>query len=55
MDVICNKFYFGEIQEEVIGQCTEQGISAPRTESLSFYQYPAPEKETGRVVEEMPF
>ena len=36
--VICNKFYFGEAQEEVLDQCTEQGISVPRTEGLSFYQ-----------------
>ena len=38
LDVICNKFYLGEVQEEALGQCTEQGISAPRKEVLSLYQ-----------------
>ena len=35
LDVICNKFYFGEVQEDVPGQCSGQGISAPRKEGLS--------------------
>ena len=53
LDVICNRFYFGEVQEEVLVQCTEQGISAPRTEDLSYYQQSASERETSRVVEEI--
>ena len=53
LDVICNRFYFGEVQEEVLVQCTEQGISAPRIEDLSYYQQSASERETSRVVEEI--
>ena len=30
LDVICNRFYFGEVQEEVLGQCSGQGILLPR-------------------------
>ena len=45
-EVVCNRFYFGEIQEEVIGQCTGQAISAPRTEGLSAYPWPSLEKKT---------
>ena len=45
LDVICNRFYFGEVQEKVLGQCSRQGISAPRTESLSVYQQSVPEKK----------
>ena len=26
LDVMCNKFYFGEVQEDVLGQCSGQGI-----------------------------
>ena len=25
MDVVCNKFYFGEVQERVLDKCSEQG------------------------------
>ena len=53
MDVTCNRFYFGEVQEEVLGQCSGQGISAPRKEGLSVYQWSVSEKKTSRVVEEM--
>ena len=45
LDVICNRFYFGEVQEEVLGQCSGQGISAPREEGLSVYQWSDPEKK----------
>ena len=45
LEVVCNRFYFGEIQEEVIGQCTGQAISAPRTEGLSAYPWPSLEKK----------
>ena len=45
LDVICNRFYFGEIQEEVIGQWSGQGISAPRPEGLSIYRWSLPEKK----------
>ena len=44
LDVICNRLYFGEVQEEVLGQCNGQGISAPRAEGLPFYQWSVPEK-----------
>ena len=39
LDVICNRFYFEEVQEEVLGHCSGQGISAPRKEGLSIYQW----------------
>ena len=35
---------FWEVQEEVLGQCSGQGISAPKTEGLSAYQWSFPEK-----------
>ena len=54
LDVICNRFYLGEVQEDVIGQCTGQGISEPRAEGLSVYQQSVPEKKTSRMVEEIP-
>ena len=39
LNVICNRIYFGEAQEEeVLDQSSGQGISAPRTEGLSVYQ-----------------
>ena len=43
-DVICNRFCFWEVQEEVLGHCSGQSISAPRTEGLSFYQWSVPVK-----------
>ena len=52
LDVICSRFYFGEVQEEVLGQCTGQDIPAPRTEGLPVLSISAPEKKTSRVVEE---
>ena len=55
LDVICNRFYFEDVQEEVLGQFSGQGISAPRKESLSVHQRSVPEKKTSRVVEKMPF
>ena len=36
--LLCN-IYFKEVQKEVLGQWSEQGILAPRTESLSVYQW----------------
>ena len=43
LDVICNKFYFQEVQEEVLGQCSWQdSIAAHRTEILSVYQWFVP-------------
>ena len=44
MDVICNRFYFGEVQEEVLGQCSEQYILASRKEGLSVYHWFVSEK-----------
>ena len=55
LDVICNKFYFGQVQKNVLGLCSGQSIySAPRTKGPSVYQWSVPEK-TSRVVEEVPF
>ena len=45
LDIICNRLYFGEVKEEVLSQCSGQGISAPRTESLSVSQWSIPEKK----------
>ena len=43
LDVLCNKFYFGEVQEEVLGQCSGQdSITANRREVLSVYQWSFP-------------
>ena len=44
LDVVYNIFYFGEVQEEALGQCIRQGISAPIKEGLSVYQWSVPEK-----------
>ena len=46
-DVICNRFYFGEVQEEVLDLCSGQYTSEPRAEGLSIYQWSVPEKKTG--------
>ena len=46
--LICNRFYFGEVQEEVLGQCSGQGISVPRVEGISVYQWSVPEKNQAR-------
>ena len=35
---------FWEVHEEVLGQCSAQGISAPKTEGLSAYQWSFPEE-----------
>ena len=55
-DAIGNTFYFGEIQEKAVGQCSGHVvyISAPRIEDPTVYQWCVPEK-TSSVVEEMPF
>ena len=45
LDVICSRFYFEEIQEEVLGQYSWKGILAPRKRGLSVYQWSVPEKE----------
>ena len=45
LNVICNRYYFGEVQEEVLGQCSRQGISAPSKEGLSVYQWSVSEKK----------
>ena len=50
---IYNRFYFGEVQEDVLSQCSRQGIKAPRTEGLYVYRWSVPEK-TSRLVEEQP-
>ena len=45
LDVICDRFYFEEVQEEVLGQCSGQGVSVPRKEDPSVYQWSVPEKK----------
>ena len=55
LDVVCNKSYFGEVQEDVLGRCTEQSIYAPRAEVLSFYQYSATEKKQAWWLMKCPF
>ena len=46
--VICNRFYFVEIQEDVLG------ISTLKVEGLTVYQWSVPEKKPSRVFEKMP-
>ena len=46
LDVICNRFYFWEVQEEVLGECNRQGISAPIKEGMSVYQWSVQEKKS---------
>ena len=45
LDIICSRFCFGEVQEEVLRQSSGQGILAPRKEGLSANQWPVPEKK----------
>ena len=45
LDVICNRFYFGEVQKEVLRQCSGQDTSALKKESLFVYQLSVPEKK----------
>ena len=49
LGVIFNRFYFGEVQEEVLGQWSGEGILAPRREGLSVYQWSVPDinKQSG--------
>ena len=44
LDVICNRYYFGEVQEQVLDQCSGQGISAPRN-GLSVCQFQKEKKQ----------
>ena len=44
---MCNIFYFGEVQEEDLGQRSRHGISAPGIEGLSVYQWSVPKKQAG--------
>ena len=52
LDVICDRFYFGEVQEEVLGQCGGQGILAIRKEGYLSINGLFQEKETSMEVEE---
>ena len=45
LDLIRNKFYFREVQEEVLGHYSEQDISALIAEGLSVFQWSVPEKK----------
>ena len=53
LDVICNRFYFEEVQEDALGHCSGQGILAPRIEinlsiSFLFMKKNKQEKKTSR-------
>ena len=37
LKLICNRFYFGEAQEEVLGHCSEQGIPHAITSTRSHF------------------
>ena len=45
LDVNCNRFYFGQNHQDVLGQYTWHGISLPRTQGISVYQWSVPEKK----------
>ena len=45
LDVICNRSYFGEVQEDALGQCSRVGISVPREEGLSVDQWSVPKRK----------
>ena len=44
LGVICNKFYFREVQEEVLGQRAGH-LSSQKKEGLFVYQWSVPEKK----------
>ena len=48
LDVICNRFYFEEIQKEILGQYIGQCILAPRTEDPFVSQWSVPEKKEAK-------
>ena len=50
LDVIPNRLYFEEVQEEVLGKCSGEGITFHRKEDLSVYQWSVSEKKTSRVL-----
>ena len=45
LDVICNRFYCGEVHEEVPSQYSWKGVLAPRKRGLSVYHWSVPGKE----------
>ena len=45
LDVIWNRFYFRDVQEEVLAQWRGEGISAPREKGLFVYLLSVPEKK----------
>ena len=54
LDVICKKFHFGEVQEEVLGQRSGNNISARRKKGLSIcLSAVCFLKKSSRMVEEM--
>ena len=44
LGVICNRFYFEEVQEDVLAQYNRQGITVSIKEDLPVYQWSVPEK-----------
>ena len=45
LDVICNKFYFGDVQEEVLVHCSGQGIYLSTYNRRFIYQWSVPVKK----------
>ena len=54
LNAICNRFYFEEVQEEVLGQCSVEGILAPRKKKVYLSISGLFQLKTSRVVEEIP-
>ena len=44
LDVIRYRFYFREVQKEILGQCIREEISTPKMKGLSVYQLFVTEK-----------
>ena len=55
LDVICNKFYFREVHEEVLGQVQWAGyLSIQKISSICLSVVCSRKSKTSRLVEEMP-
>ena len=47
MDLICDRFCFGEVQENVLAQCSGQGISVLRTKQICLSVVCSRKKQAG--------
>ena len=54
LDVICNRFYFGEVQEDVLGQYNGQVSQHLEQKVHLSISGLLQKKKTNKVVEEMP-